>query len=355
MWTLEIASILPSHWDFSYELHEDPDFVRIILLKKLLISSKLFIRCKGVIHFSSLRLHNSIQFLNTSPIRIGLGLVFVNLCSEICENLLFLSSKKNPDLHIFWVATWFFSAAWTQRTKFMHGSHGSCMTDRQGLSWQQTFFKRVISLSSVRWFFSLLSEQWWRERSADGLVVEFRVKQVQGYRVAGLLLEENFSCLWVVEIVKDVGLITCERGDFGQGPDSSVGGVPVGYCTDGGHMEEEVQLKVQVEEERTSETHEKEQSEEQRVKERTTAHCGWPFRRDDAHQHILEPCSVMCNNYCVFTAWENDVWSVLFTDVDAIINKSAGAKNGWDCSANTGLPVLVWRILYSSHKSETAP
>ena len=35
-----------------------------------------------------------------------------------------------------------------------------------------------------------------------------------------------------------------------RGPDSSLGGVPVGYCPDDGHMEEEVQLKVQVEEDR---------------------------------------------------------------------------------------------------------
>ena len=31
LWTLEMASILPSHWDFSHELHEDPDFVPIIV------------------------------------------------------------------------------------------------------------------------------------------------------------------------------------------------------------------------------------------------------------------------------------------------------------------------------------
>ena len=91
----------------------------------------------------------------------------------------------------------------------MHGSPRSCTTDRQVLSWQQPFFKRVISLSSVRWFFSSLNEQWWRERSADGLVAEFRVKQVRGHHVAGLLLEEDLSSLWVV--------ITCERGVFGQG------------------------------------------------------------------------------------------------------------------------------------------
>ena len=55
-----------------------------------------------------------------------------------------------------------------------------------------------------------------------------------------------------------------------KGPDSSFGGVPVGYCPDEVHMEEEeVQVKVQAEEE-IGET--------------------------------LEPCSVMCNNECMFTA-----------------------------------------------------
>ena len=46
--------------------------------------------------------------------------------------------------------------------------------------WQQAFFRRVISLSTARWFFSLLSEQWWRERSADGVVTDLRVMQVRG-------------------------------------------------------------------------------------------------------------------------------------------------------------------------------
>ena len=59
-----------------------------------------------------------------------------------------------------------------------------------------------------------------------------------------------------------------------MGPDSSVGGVPVGYCPDEVHMEDEVQLRVQVEEEEIGETHGKEQGEEQRVKERTTAQRG---------------------------------------------------------------------------------
>ena len=65
------------------------------------------------------------------------------------------------------------------------------------------------------------------------------------------------------------------RGVFSaKGPDSSVGGVPVVFCPDVAHMEGEVQVSVQVEEEGIGETHGKEQGEEQRVKERTTAQRG---------------------------------------------------------------------------------
>ena len=64
-------------------------------------------------------------------------------------------------------------------------------------------------------------------------------------------------------------------GNSAKGPDSSVGGVPVVNCPGDDHMEEEVQVSVQVEVDREEqgigETHGKEQGEEQRVKERTTA------------------------------------------------------------------------------------
>ena len=38
-----------------------------------------------------------------------------------------------------------------------------------------------------------------------------------------------------------------------------------------------------------------------------------------------------------------------------VINNLAGSNHGSDCPANTGLSVLVWQVLYSSHTSETAP
>ena len=70
-------------------------------MKKLLISSKLFVSCMSMINVTSLRLNNSIQFLDTASVIIGLELVFLNLCSTISENLLFLSFKENPNLLIF--------------------------------------------------------------------------------------------------------------------------------------------------------------------------------------------------------------------------------------------------------------
>ena len=72
-----------------------------LFMKKLLISSKSFVSLMSTINFSSLRLGNSIQFLDSSSVKIGLELVFLNLCSRISENLLFLSFQENPDLLIY--------------------------------------------------------------------------------------------------------------------------------------------------------------------------------------------------------------------------------------------------------------
>ena len=98
------------------------------------------------------------------------------------------------------------------------------MTDRQRLTWQQTFFRRVISLSTARWFFSLLNEQWWRDRSADGVVTDLRVMQERGPGVAGGLLGGNFSSLWVVEVVEGCWARNLWEGRCSaKRPDSSVG------------------------------------------------------------------------------------------------------------------------------------
>ena len=65
-----------------------------------------------------------------------------------------------------------------------------------------------------------------------------------------------------MEIVKDVGLITCEMCIIGQRA-RLLSWRSAGYCPNEVHMEEEeVQVKVQVEEEQKGETHGREQGEE---------------------------------------------------------------------------------------------
>ena len=71
-----------------------------LYMKKLLISSKLVVSCKSTIDLTSLRLGNSIQCLDISSVTIGLEVVFLNLCSIVSENLLFLSFQKKLDLLI---------------------------------------------------------------------------------------------------------------------------------------------------------------------------------------------------------------------------------------------------------------
>ena len=118
-----------------------------LFLKLWLISPGLVTPCYSMINFHSLRINNSSWFLETSFIRLGLKFVLLDL-------------RENTDLLVFKVATWlpFLRRIWTW---FVHGSPRTC-TCAKGLSWQQIFFMRVISLSTARWFFSLLSERWWR-------------------------------------------------------------------------------------------------------------------------------------------------------------------------------------------------
>ena len=89
-----------------------------------------------------------------------------------------------------------------------------------------------------------------------------------------------------------------------KGPDSSFGGVPVVCCSDDNHMEEEVQVSVQVEEEGMGETHGRgtRQGTESQRTDNTQAHDMDDYADETKRAPTLEPCSVMCINECVFTA-----------------------------------------------------
>ena len=72
-----------------------------------------------------------------------------------------------------------------------------------------------------------------------------------------------------------------------KGLDSSFGGVPVGYCPDEVHMEEEgVQVQVQAEEE-IGETHGREQGEEKGREQTIESHAWMTMRmRRSVRQHL---------------------------------------------------------------------
>ena len=73
-----------------------------------------------------------------------------------------------------------------------------------------------------------------------------------------------------------------------KGPDSSLGGVPVGYCLDEVHMEEEgVQVQVQKEEEEIRETHGRKQGKEEGREQTIKSHTWMTMRmRRSVHQHL---------------------------------------------------------------------
>ena len=164
-----------------------------------------------MISFPSLRVNNSSQFLDTSSIRIGLKFISVLTSAKICSfclsrRILIRSfSMSRPDFRF-----------WNELGSYRSLTVLVCAkTDWAGNKLSQ----RVISLSQVRWFFPLLNEQWWRWRFSDSLIVEFRIERVRKLRiyVVGFILEDHRRTLWVVEVVEELGLITCERVVYRHG------------------------------------------------------------------------------------------------------------------------------------------
>ena len=197
-----------------------PILFQQLFMKKLLISSKLFVFLMSTINFSSLRLDNFIQLLNTSSVIIGLEFVFSNLCLTISVNLLSLSFQNNPDLLIFWAATRIFFDVWDEWIKLITNKSPCSVTDRRRLTGRQTFVRRVISVSTARCIFSLLGEQWWRERYTDGVM-----------RVRGLFSpEDSWMNSSVVSEMQVVGLMTCERVVLGKGAKVLISESAQGAC-----------------------------------------------------------------------------------------------------------------------------
>ena len=104
-----------------------------------------------------------------------------------------------------------------------------------------------------------------------------------------------------------------------QGPDSSVGEVPVGSCPDEVHMEEDgVKVQVQAEEEEIGETHGREQGEEKR-REQTIKSLTWMTMRmrRSVHQHLSQ-CGVTHHSARALCWRKIDVCGVLFTQEERV-------------------------------------
>ena len=95
--------------------------------------------------------------------------------------------------------------------KLISRSPFSYMTDRQRLTWQQTFLKESAKL--VYGPPVLLPPEWTAVKRALCRWCSHRTHgmRVRGPHVAGWLVDENVSGLWVVEFVEELELITCEK------------------------------------------------------------------------------------------------------------------------------------------------
>ena len=167
-----------------------PILFQQLFMKKLLISSKLFVFLMSTINFSSLRLDNFIQLLNTSSVIIGLEFVFSNLCLTISVNLLSLSFQNNPDLLIFWAATRIFFDVWDEWIKMITNKSPCSETDRRRLTGRQTFVKE--SDKRVYGSLHLLAPGWTVVKRAlyRWCHASSRTVLARGF------LDEQFSGLW---------------------------------------------------------------------------------------------------------------------------------------------------------------
>ena len=77
------------------------------------------------------------------------------------------------------------------------------------------------------------------------------------------------------------------------------------------------------------------------------------------HQYKLLSHEFCCESLSTTRSWyfcnRSSCAGSSVEGVGVFVNKLAGSNNRSGCPASTGLPVLTWQALYSSHKSETAP
>ena len=124
----EIASILPLHWEFSRELHEDPSFASINVHEEVddLVDVVRLLEHDAVL-LSATRSFHSV-FVHSSVI-ISLDIVLSNLRLTVSEDLLPLSIQESPILFILRVKPLSFLTLLVTYVTANNGFHRSIMTD----------------------------------------------------------------------------------------------------------------------------------------------------------------------------------------------------------------------------------
>ena len=178
-------------------------------MKKLLISSKLFVSLMSTINFSSLRLDHFIQFLNTSCHKKR---VFESLLDNLRESALSVVPEESWCAHFL-----------SRDTDFLWHLGLVNQTDQQqvALFWHDrqtttgwTANLRQESHMLVYGSLHLLAPVWTVVKRAPCRWCSHRTPDHAGTVLAGGFLDVRFSSLRDVAVV---GLITCERVVLGKG------------------------------------------------------------------------------------------------------------------------------------------
>ena len=226
MLSVEIASILPSHWGFYHELHEDPSFASITVMKKLLISSMLFVSLMSTINFTSLRLDKLHSTLGSFFCHNRPGIrVFESLLGSQRKSALFVVPEESWFAHILSCGSEFL-----EHLKFVSQTASQRVSPfyhdwRTTTDWTTNLFLESDRL--VYGTHHLLAPRWTVVKRAPCWCWRHRTRSLSETILDREFLDVLFSSLHDEEVG---GLITCERVVLGKGAKVLISWSAQGIC-----------------------------------------------------------------------------------------------------------------------------
>ena len=243
-----------------------------------------------MINFPSLRLNNSIQFLDTYSIRIGLNCVLMGsqfwtsarICSFcLSRRILILSfSMSRPDFRF-----------WDELDSFT-GSPRTC-TCEKGLSWQQNFLQESDELVSS--LLVLLAPEWTAREDSAFPIISSASSASHEYEGWIFILEDHCRSLWAVEVVEELGLITCERVVYPPRCNTSslCASAVVLFLGGFDHMEDDEQDREQVDSEREKVEAREGEEEDNTKTSNERSNMWWHVHKWFCQAHAVTPWATM--------------------------------------------------------------